>query len=129
MTFDFAMTKAEPESAADRLEWERRLLGQPISVHPLDLVSDLPKVTPLTQLASPKQRRTRELLTVAGSRLPGWTGGPGFFLGDGRSFIIVRGDDGLQKPEPWLPLLLRGRWLVDEWGSGWLQIEEMRLLH
>ena len=80
-------------------------------------------------LASPKQRRTRELLTVAGSRLPGWSGGPGFFLGDGRSFIIVRGDDGLQKPEPWLPLLLHGRWLVDEWGSGWLQIEEMRLLH
>ncbi|UCG24632.1 MAG: hypothetical protein JSW55_01110, partial [Chloroflexota bacterium] len=62
-------------------------------------------------------------------RLPGWTGGPGFFLGDGRSFIIVRGDDRLQKPEPWLPLLLHGRWLVDEWGSGWLQIEEMRLLH
>ncbi|UCG23083.1 MAG: DNA polymerase III subunit alpha, partial [Chloroflexota bacterium] len=103
MTFDFARAKAEPESAADRLEWERRLLGQPISVHPLDLVSDLPKVTPLTQLASTKQRRSPELLTVAGARLPGWTGGPGFFLGDGRSFIIVRGDNGLQKPEPWLP--------------------------
>ncbi|HSG17746.1 MAG TPA: DNA polymerase III subunit alpha, partial [Anaerolineae bacterium] len=128
MTFDFTRAEVEPESAADRLEWERRLLGQPISVHPLDLVSNPPEVTPLAQLASTDQRRSRELLTVAGARLPGWTGGPGFFLGDGRSFIIVRGDDGLQKPEPWLPLWLRGRWLVDEWGSGWLQIEETALL-
>jgi hypothetical protein len=67
-------------------------------------------------------------LTVAGTRLPGWTGGPGFFLGDGRKFVIVQGDERLEKPEPWLPLLLRGRWRIDEWGSGWLQAEELRYL-
>ena len=128
MTFNFASADVSPESAADRFEWEWRLLGQPVSVHPLELVSGLPKVTPLGQLATSDQRRSRQLLTVAGVRLPGWTGGPGFFLGDGREFVIVRGDEGLEKPEPWLPLLLRGRWLVDEWGSGWLQAEEMRLL-
>ncbi|MEZ4727846.1 MAG: hypothetical protein R3E79_12020 [Caldilineaceae bacterium] len=25
---------------------------------------------------------------------------------------------------PWAPLLLTGRWLYDEWGGGWLQVEE-----
>jgi DNA-directed DNA polymerase III PolC len=125
MSFNFAQAPVVPESAADCFEWERRLLGQPVSVHPLDLVSDLPKVTPLADVA---RRRSGQLLTVAGTRLPGWTGGPGFFLGDGRKFVIVQGDERLEKPEPWLPLLLRGRWRIDEWGSGWLQAEELRYL-
>jgi DNA polymerase III alpha subunit len=125
MSFNFAQAPVVPESAADRFEWERRLLGQPVSVHPLDLVSNLPKVTPLADVA---RRRSGQLLTVAGTRLPGWTGGPGFFLGDGRKFVIVQGDERLEKPEPWLPLLLRGRWRIDEWGSGWLQAEELRYL-
>ncbi len=128
MTFNFASTAVNPETAADRFEWERRLLGQPVSVFPLELVSNLPKVTPLAQLAGSGRHTSRQSLTVAGTRLPGWTGGPGFFLGDGRDFVIVRGNERLAKPEPWLPLLLRGRWRIDEWGSGWLQVEEMRFL-
>jgi DNA-directed DNA polymerase III PolC len=128
MTFGFASADVSLESAADRFEWERRLLGQPVSVFPLELVSNLPKVTPLAQLATSNRHASRQLLTVAGTRLPGWTGGPGFFLGDGRHFVIVRGDERLEKPEPWLPLLLRGRWRVDKWGSAWLQVEEMRHL-
>ena len=91
----------------------------------MDLASDLPKVTPLAELGHGRPGR---LLTVAGTRLPGWTGGPGFFLSDGRDFVIVQGDEGIMKPEPWLPLLLRGRWRVDEWGSGWLQVGEINLL-
>jgi DNA-directed DNA polymerase III PolC len=128
MSFDFARAPAVAESTVERFEWERRLLGQPVSVHPLELVNDLPKTQPLAELADPGRSRSRQLVIVAGTRLPGWTGGPGFFLGDGRDFIIVQGDEGLEKPEPWLPLLLRGRWRVDEWGSGWLQVEAMRLL-
>jgi hypothetical protein len=27
---------------------------------------------------------------------------------------------------PWEPMLLRGRWVVDEWGTGWLQVAEVR---
>jgi DNA polymerase-3 subunit alpha len=125
MSFDFAQAPVAAESAAERFEWERRLLGQPLSVQPLDLVGDLPEVTPLADLA---RRPSRQPLTVAGTRLPGWTGGPGFFLSDGRDFVIAQGEEGLARPEPWLPLLLRGRWRVDEWGFGWLQIEELRLL-
>jgi hypothetical protein len=60
-------------------------------------------------------------LTVAGVRLPGWTGGPGFYLGDGQTFIMVRGDDKLEKPTPWLPLKIQGRWLDDAWGVTWFQ--------
>jgi len=125
MSFDFARSPVGPEAAAERFKWERRLLGQPVSIHPLDLLGNLPKVIPLADLAG---RRPGQLLTVAGTRLPGWTGGPGFFLGDSQDFVIAQGDERLEKPEPWLPLLLRGRWLVDEWGSGWLQVEEIRLL-
>ena len=128
MSFEFALAPAVSESAVDRFEWERRLLGQPVSVHPLELINDLPQTKALADLAEPGTGPSRRLVTVAGTRLPGWTGGPGFFLGDGRDFVIVQGDDEAQKPEPWLPLLLRGRWRNDEWGSGWLQVEEMRLL-
>jgi DNA polymerase III alpha subunit len=128
MSFEFALTPAVSESAADRFEWERRLLGQPVSVHPLELAGNLPQTRALADLAKPGTGSSHRLVTVAGTRLPGWTGGPGFFLGDGRDFIIVQGDDELEKPEPWLPLLLRGRWRTDEWGAGWLQVEEMRLL-
>jgi hypothetical protein len=65
-------------------------------------------------------------VTVAGVRLPGWTGGQGFFLGDGDCFVIARGDAALRAPSPWQPLLLQGRWTDDEWGTAWFQVEEMK---
>jgi DNA polymerase III alpha subunit len=128
MSFDFARAPVDPESAEDRFDWEYRLLGQPASVHPLDLVEITTRVIPLARLLVPDRPPSPRLLTVAGTRLPGWTGGPGFFLGDGRDFVIVQGDERLEKPEPWLPLLVRGRWRVDEWGFGWLQVEELLYL-
>ena len=103
-----------------RLGWEKDLLGQPVSVHPLELVGDrLPRCTRLRRLPETAGQR----VTAAGVRLPGRTGGPGFFLGDGETFVIVRGREAAQRPRPWEPLLLRGRWLSDEWGTSWLQAE------
>jgi hypothetical protein len=61
-------------------------------------------------------------------RLPGWTGGQGFFMGDGRDFIVVRSKATLKAPPPWRPLLVRGRRLGDEWGSNWFQAEEITQL-
>ncbi len=75
------------ESAADHLAWEQELLGWPVSVHPLAMLTDQPnRLVPLraSYVAQPS-------VTVVGVRLPGWTGGPGFFLGDGGdTFIQVR---------------------------------------
>ncbi len=120
MVFPFARPHAPSESPAQRMAWEKRLLGQPVSVHPLELVADhLPKHAPLRQLPDWPIRRVE----VAGVRLPGWTGGRGFFLGDGDTFIVVQGSESL--PAPWQPLFLRGRWMDDEWGTFWLQAEEM----
>ena len=120
MTFAFARPEVAPESPAQRLAWERHLLGQPVSVHPLEVV-DLPPHLPLSQLSSQPGQR----VTVAGVRLPGWTGGEGFFLGDDETFVVARGEPAQRAPAAWQPLLVRGRWLGDEWGGFWLQVDSL----
>jgi DNA polymerase III alpha subunit len=122
MTFAFAKPEVGDESPAQRLTWERHLLGQPVSVHPLALVADYVRnALSLRRLPMvPGQQAT-----VAGVRLPGWTGDQGFFLGDGDTYVIAKGDRSRPAPRSWAPLLLRGRWLGDEWGSFWLQVEAM----
>ncbi len=122
MAFPFERTVPAPESPEQCLAWELELLGQPLSVHPLDPLRDrLPGHLPLGRLPDLPGRP----VLVAGARLPGWTGGDGFFLGDGGSFVIVKGDKALKAPPAWQPLLVRGRWIGDGWGTSWLQAEEM----
>jgi DNA polymerase-3 subunit alpha len=114
-----------PETAGQRLAWERRVLGMPVSVHPLELVAgrgrewvglgDLP-------------RHAGRSVSAAGARLPGWTGGEGFFCGDGEDFVIVRQPRGEPAPRPWGPLLVRGRWTCDAWGSCWFQAQRIEVL-
>ena len=123
MTLAFARSPVEAESPAQRLAWERHLLGQPVSVHPLEVV-DLPDRLPLRRL--PEQ--AGQPVTVAGVRLPGWTGGQGFWLGDGDTLVIARGERDAPSPPPWAPLLVRGRWMGDQWGEEWLQIEKYESL-
>ena len=107
-------------------------MGQPVSVHPLDLLENLPPdLTPLSQLESNGVRpHGGRPINVIGVRLPGWTGGPGFFLGDRDSFVIVRqgkkGKSTMDPPEVWKPLLVRGRWVQDQWGTGWLQADQIK---
>jgi hypothetical protein len=67
-------------------------------------------------------------VTVAGFRLPGWTGGQGFYLGDGHTFVLAKGNEALKSPPPWQPVLLQGRWLSDEFGTNWLQVNKMTKL-
>jgi hypothetical protein len=134
-SFDFAGGQIKKESAAERLAWEHFILGMTVSVHPLDLVENLPSdLTPLSQLGTNGfQPRGRQLINVVGVRLPGWTGGPGFFLGDRESFITVRQgkkrDQEAGAPEAWKPLWIRGRWMRDEWGTSWLQAEQVKTLY
>ena len=49
-------------------------------------------------------------------------------LGDGHTFVVARCDPSRSTPDPWQPLLARGRWLGDEWGSTRLQVEEMEVV-
>ncbi|MFZ0548031.1 MAG: hypothetical protein WAM60_21480, partial [Candidatus Promineifilaceae bacterium] len=123
MRFDFAAPDISPETAAQRLEWEQYILGQAISVHPLELVQkEIGKTVPLSRLPKSHGR----LVTIAGVRLPGWTGGPGFFFSDGRTYITVQGDKSLKAPKPWQVILINGRWHEDKWGTPYLEAESLQ---
>jgi DNA polymerase III alpha subunit len=122
MRFDFAQPDAPPETAAQRLEWEQTILGQSLTVHPLELFQDnIGKTTPLDRLPQSKGRP----ITIAGYRLPGWTGGPGFFLSDGQTYLTVKGDKSLKAPKPWQVVLVNGRYLQDKWGTPTLEAHSL----
>jgi len=125
MTFGFAQGDPTPESPADRLRWEAQILGQPITVHPLDLVEEAPAHVISIKQSMNEGVPQKNSSSILGVRLPGWTGGPGFFLGDQETYITVRADKAEPTPKPWLPLLLHGRWRVDQWGVDWFQAESM----
>jgi len=120
LAFAFDDAPVDAESPATRLQWERQLLGQPVSVHPLATVVACPAHACSLQEAV-EQRGQR--LQIAATRLPGWTGGKGYFVDDGAQYVVAIGPERGTKPKLWVPLLLTGRWLVDEWGGGWLQVE------
>jgi len=121
MSFAFAVQPVQVEGAAQRLTWEQHILGQPVSVHPLDLVQAPAECAALETASA----RPRQAVQVLGIRLPGWTGGKGFFLADRTDYVIAIPPRTLNNPAPWEPVRIWGRWLQDEWGSGWLQVERL----
>jgi len=124
LAFDFAQPTAAPELLSQRWAWEQELLGLPVSAlgDPLALVRDrLPAHEPLAEVVAAPGKS----VVTAGVRLPGWTGGPSFLLFDGERFVAVRTARGSKSPPAWRPLLVRGRWIVDEWACGWLQAAQV----
>jgi DNA-directed DNA polymerase III PolC len=110
------------ETPAQRLAWERFILGLPVSVTPLETVTDHPvKTVALAHLPE----LTGQGVTVVGYRLPGWTGGAGFYLGDGQTFVLARGSESLKAPPNWQPVVVHGRWLNDAFGTAWLQVDRL----
>jgi DNA polymerase III alpha subunit len=129
MSFAFAPVDAPAESARQHLEWERHILGQAITVHPLDVIEQpAPGITPIEELTAAGEPGER-IVSILGIRLPGWTGGRGFFVGDQKSYITVRGDKADYAPETWQPLLIHGRLSRDQWGTQWLQADTIREIH
>lgn len=124
MAFEFPVDVVAAETPAQRLAWEQRVLGWPVSVTPLEA---LPAPSAATTLAGARAQLGRPV-TVAGYRLPGWTGGRGFFLADGQTFAVAVEREGLAKPAAWQPVLLRGRWQRDRWGAEWLQVEDVQAI-
>jgi DNA polymerase-3 subunit alpha len=116
-------TAPPPEDGATRLAWEQHVLGLPVSVHPLALATRAADATLLAQLADSPGKAGR----VAGVRLPGWTGGKGFFLHDGVDFAIAVPPKGAANPPVWQPFVAQGRWRRDEWGGGWVEIERVEI--
>ncbi|MBW7885774.1 MAG: DNA polymerase III subunit alpha [Caldilineaceae bacterium] len=126
MTFGFMAQVVPDETPAQRLAWEQQIVGFPVSVHPLDVVQlDEAALTALARVPN----RPGQPVTVAGVRLPGGTGGKGFFLADRTHYCIAVQPRGIAAPPAWQPLRISGRWLLDTWGGGTLQIESIELLH
>jgi DNA polymerase III alpha subunit len=125
MSFDFGeKTAVSAESAQQRMEWEQRLLGLPVSVRPLDLMAkeETADDVPIRFL----HRLRNQPTTIAGYRLPGWTGDKGFFVSDGDDFVIVQMKR--MKVPLWEPLRLQGVWREDEWGNGRFEASQLVLL-
>jgi len=129
LVFDFAKEPATArEPVSERFQWEMHILGMPVSVHPLDLVATEERHVLIRQLPL----RKNQPVVILGTRLPGWTGGKGFYLDDGDSFEMVVPDPHLtlgdRERKSWQPLRVHGRWREDEWGGGWFQAEAISLL-
>lgn len=125
LALPFARPAVPSETVAQRLAWERFVLGLPVSVTPLEALGELPDETvPLARLPE----RRGQAVMVVGYRLPGWTGGAGFYLSDGATFVPARGSETLKSPPVWQVVTIRGRWLADEFGTAWLQVERLQLL-
>ena len=122
LAFGFAVeTAVEAESVADRVQWEQQLLGMPMSSNPIkSFVDQAQDDVPIAFLPRLLNMKT----TIAGTRLPGWTGGKGFFIGDGEAFVITRLAQSVKtaaKIAPWVPFRFIGYWRLDEWGGGWFE--------
>jgi DNA-directed DNA polymerase III PolC len=124
MTFGFASQPVPQESAAMAMAWEKRILGQSVSVHPLDLNEDVPDHVPLGELSKHEGRR----ISAVGVRLPGWTGGGSFYFGNRKTFVLVQVDESMRMPKVWDPVLLTGRWKTDGMDTYWFQAERFRVL-
>jgi DNA polymerase III alpha subunit len=112
-----------PETPAERLACEHKLLGLPVSVQPVDLLGLVPAGI-LTVRALPDSRGQR--VTVRAQRLPGWTGGQGVFIGDGESYVIARLPRGQKGLAVWHAGLWTGRWRTDQWGGGGVEVESVK---
>lgn len=129
LAFGFASaTIVPPETAAQRLAWEMHLLGLPVATDPLTVCAPVPAATPLRDVPD----RLQQPATICAYRLPGWTGGSGYFFGDATTYLTVQLDDRLTEthpsPAPWTPYQLEGRWLQDTWHGGWFQVERLHPL-
>lgn len=125
----FERPEPASESDADRLRWEREILGMPVSVFPHQVVRiDRSDQTPLRDL--PKVGAG--VHWILGSRLPGRTGGKGYYLFDGSDFILVRVDPESKgfrsRPKSWDAVMLSGRWVQDRWGGSWFDPESQEVL-
>jgi DNA polymerase-3 subunit alpha len=129
-SFDFLKEEpgtVERETAAQRLDWEQQVLGIPISLHPLEALTEPPsRGIPLQEVID----QPGEKVTTHGARLPGWSRGRSFFLSDPDFFLPARLPKGgrIALPAPWAPLRVEGAWQADAWGGGWFEVAGIQIL-
>lgn len=108
------------ETPAQRLMWERAVMGYPLAT----LQNLLPQLRASTAGALPLvDLPERQRVRVIGVRLPGWSRGPDFFLWDGVTWLLAKLAPRQALPPAWEPLIITGMRQTDGWGMTWLQIE------
>ena len=112
MAFDFAAGYAPEAPRAQRLAWERHLVGYPLTALRPWLAELAAGSVALRELPG-----TRGAVTVAGARLPGWHRG-GYGLWDGESWVWAEAPEGARSPRTWEPARFTGHWETDRWGMG-----------
>ncbi len=122
LAFAFTDLTVPQEALVDRLRWERKILGQPVSESPLALIASGARSASLKDLQHQPERQ----MMVAAVRLPGWTGGKGFFVSDGPTFAVALSPEELPSPRAWEIVHIRGRWLEDERLGGYLRVDAMQ---
>jgi DNA polymerase-3 subunit alpha len=114
LAFDFGPPALQAESVGERLHWEQQVLGWPVSASPLDAIDPNQRKVRLADA----QEQPGKLVTLWGVRLPGWTGGKGFFFSDGTTYVVAEGGRKRKAPSSWTPIQLSGRWLNNGWRGG-----------
>jgi hypothetical protein len=121
LAFDFLDHRRPPADLAQHLTWEKRVLGYPIAALRAYLPTQIeqhPDAVPLT----PERWETGQPVHTWAVRLPGWTGGGGFYLWDGSTWVMAKTGRSQKHPAPWRVLEIQGHWRRDPWGMGWIQV-------
>lgn len=125
--FAFLGEATTADTPAERLSWEEQVLGLPVSVHPLAAVLRPAGACSVSAALADKEEWGQPL-RVAGVRLPGWTGGHGFFLGDELNYLLALSPAGQRAPAAWQPIEVTGRCRLDDWGGIALHVEAWHML-
>jgi hypothetical protein len=125
LTFDFLDYRRPDADPAQHLAWERRVLGYPIAALRAILPAWIER-RPDAVTLEPERWQPGQRIRTGAVRLPGWTGGGGFYLWDGTTWVIAKINRNQRTPSPWRVLEVWGRWCRDRWGMTWLQVEQMR---
>ncbi len=109
-----------PETLAQRLVWERAVMGYPLAT----LQTLLPQLRAENAAALPlADLPERQHARTVGVRLPGWSRGPDFFLWDGATWLLAKLAPSHSLPPAWEPLFITGIRQTDAWAMTWLQVE------
>jgi DNA polymerase III subunit alpha len=128
LAFTFATSNISPEPIVQRLQWEQRILGLPVSCHPLDALEAGAFPGHTVRSIKDAKASSGASLQLLGVRLPGWAGARSWILADRSNHLFAFCVKGLSVPRPWQPLLVSGRWREDEWGGGSFQVETCKTL-
>lgn len=132
---EIASGDMEPDGVEEKLRWELDILGMPFNVRPTELLEVMVmkgerpaagEIVPVKELAETNGKTVHTL----GWRLPGHTGGKGFYISDGVGLVLAW-DKGAQSGrsaksiKAWVAVIVKGAWRVDRFGGGWFQVEKM----